>query len=449
MRILFTPAGDTDPVRGYHDGAILHILRHYDVDRVILFLTADMEKKEEDMACYTKGIHSVSPQTSISCIKSGITEPQRYESLTVMQADFAKAYEENPGAEWLLNVSSGTPQIKTVMALLALDYPKAKAIQVHSPEKSSNHGNHPCRTSEELVEMLDCNEDNEEGAPNRCDEPPLLLLKRHGISMQIESLVRNYEYAGAYELVRLNPTLFSGDTKKLLQHAMYRRDLLWRQANKVISQYKGKPLIASPDDFSEYFQVMELRERKRQYPEFVVKLSPVLVELGIKYMEKLTCFHMDDCCEKRRNKKYYVKRYLLNRQYPKLLAYLETQLRNTFRDGPLYFNTIVHICEYLQNNDLKGNSRHERITHIFTCLRVVEERTRNLVAHEITNLDDDSIQKATAESWDKSPGIPGGLRAKDIITLLHEAARLITGKDIPWTYDSLNDKIIESLRQRE
>lgn len=56
--------------------------------------------------------------------------------------------------------------------------------------------------------------------------------------MQIESLVRNYEYAGAYELVRLNPTLFSDTTKKMLHHAMYRRDLLWRQANKVISQYK-------------------------------------------------------------------------------------------------------------------------------------------------------------------------------------------------------------------
>lgn len=110
---------------------------------------------------------------------------------------------------------------------------------------------------------------------------------------------------------------------------------------------------------------------------------------------------------------------------------------------------MVMICEYLQNNDLKGNSGHERITRIFTCLRVVEERTRNLVAHEITNLDDELIQKATAESWDKSPGIPGGLRAKDIISLLHEAARLIMGRDIPWTYDSLNDKIIESLRQSE
>lgn len=445
MRILFTPAGDTDPVRGYRDGAILHILRHYEVDKVILFLTKEMEEKEEKMGCYTKGIYSVSPKVSITLIKSSITNPDDYESLTVIQDDFARIYEENPEAEWLINVSSGTPQIKTVMALLALDYPKAKAIQVLSPEKKSNRGNPPCRTSEELVEMLDCNEDDQEDAPNRCQEPRLLLLKKHGVSMQIESLVKNYEYAGAYELVRLNPHLYSDMTKRLIQHAVYRRDLMWRQANKVISKYKEKPLITRPDDFSEYFQVMELRERKKQYPEFIVKLSPVLMELGIKYMEKLTCFHLADCCEKRRSVKYYVTRYALNRHYPKLLDYLETQLGNIFRDGPLYFSTIVRICEYLQHNELKGHKNHERITCIFSNLRVVEERTRNLVAHEITNLDDHLIQKTTAENWNNSLGIPGGLRAKDIISLLHEAVRLIMGRDIPWSYDNLNDKIIESL----
>lgn len=266
MRILFTPAGDTDPVRGYRDGAILHILRHYDVDKVIIFLTKEMEKKEENTGCYTKGVHLVSPDTSISFIKSGITNPNDYESLTAIQENFARMYAENSGVEWLLNVSSGTPQIKTVMTILALDYPEAKVIQVLSPAKKSNRENPPCRTSEDLVVMLECNEDNEQEAPNRCIEPPLLLLKKHGVSMQIESLVRNYEYAGAYELMRLNSSLFSGDTKKLLQHAMYRRELLWRRANKIISKYNGKPLIVRPDDFSEYFQVMELRERKKQYP---------------------------------------------------------------------------------------------------------------------------------------------------------------------------------------
>ena len=42
---------------------------------------------------------------------------------------------------------------------------------------------------------------------------------------------------------------------------------MWKEANKVIAQYEGKPLIEGAGDFSEYFQVMEMRQRKKQYPE--------------------------------------------------------------------------------------------------------------------------------------------------------------------------------------
>lgn len=287
MRILFTPAGDTDPVRGFHDGAILHILRHYPADKVILFLTKDMEEKESEMHCYTRGIASVAPDVTVEILRSGITEPQKYEKLTAIQDAFANAYDAHPEAEWLLNVSSGTPQIKTVMALLALDYPRTKAIQVSSPERKSNRDNKPCETADKHVEMLDCNLDAEPGAVNRCEEPPLLLLKRHSLLRQVTSLVRNYEYAGALQIVRQNKNCFSPISEKLLQHATLRRDLMWKEANKVIAQYEGKPLIEGAGDFSEYFQVMEMRQRKKQYPEFIVKLSPILASLGMQYIQKI------------------------------------------------------------------------------------------------------------------------------------------------------------------
>lgn len=113
MRILFTPAGDTDPVRGYHDGAILHILRHYKIDKVILALTKDMEEKEKTMGCYAKGIESVSPRTPLEYKLTGITEPHLFEPLTMVQDIFEEAYQAYPDAEWLVNISSGTPQLKS------------------------------------------------------------------------------------------------------------------------------------------------------------------------------------------------------------------------------------------------------------------------------------------------------------------------------------------------
>ncbi len=448
MRILFTPAGDTDPVRGFHDGAILHILRHYEVDKVILLLTKDMEAKEDAMGCYAKGIESVSPDTSLTYIRSGITEPQKFEALTGVQDAFAEAYEAYPDAEWLVNISSGTPQLKTVMALFALDYPRVKAIQVASPEKGSNRGNHPCRNAEELVEMLECNEDNEEGARNRCEEPPLFLLKRHGLIRQITSLVENYEYAGALQLLMQNRDCgFSEDTEKLLRHAVYRRDLMWREANKVISKYEGKPLMESPDDFTEYFRVMEMRARKKQYPEFIVKLSPVLMQLGMKYLRSLTRFDLDRCGYERGGV-FRLDRDKMNVAYPRLVSYIEGILGKSLRSDPIYFSSIVWICEYLNANEYKGDKRHENVTGIFEKLRLAEEKTRNLVAHEITNLSDAKIQELTKLSAQNSSGIPGGLTTDDIRKLLRDAARVIRGQDIKWNYDDLNGIIVSSLKKR-
>lgn len=443
MRILFTPAGDTDSVRNFHDGAILHILRHYPADKVILFLTKDMEEKEDGMHWYTRGIARVAPDVPVEILRSGITEPQKYEKLTAMQDAFARAYDAHPEAEWLLNVSSGTPQIKTVMALLALDYPRTKAIQVSSPERKSNRGNQPCRTVDELVEMLDCNEDAEPGAVNRCEEPPLLLLKRHGLLRQVTSLVRNYEYAGALQIVRQNKNCFSPISEKLLQHATLRRDLMWKEANKVIAQYEGKPLIEGAGDFSEYFQVMEMRQRKKQYPEFIVKLSPVLAYLGMRYIEKIPGFVLTEIGYRKKdragNQIFFIDRERMNQNWPGLVSYLEMNLRGMLRTGPIYFILIVLICEYLEEGKLRGDEKHSRITRLFKELRSVEESVRNPIAHEITNMNDEKLESLTKNAVGK------GLSSKEILQRLHEVTRLIRGSDIRWTYDELNDKIIKSL----
>ena len=40
--ILFSCLGSTDPVRGEHDGAMLHIARHYKPDRILWYMTKEM-----------------------------------------------------------------------------------------------------------------------------------------------------------------------------------------------------------------------------------------------------------------------------------------------------------------------------------------------------------------------------------------------------------------------
>lgn len=46
-RILFSCLGTTDPVRGEHDGPMLHILRHYRPERAMLILTPEIRELAE------------------------------------------------------------------------------------------------------------------------------------------------------------------------------------------------------------------------------------------------------------------------------------------------------------------------------------------------------------------------------------------------------------------
>ena len=453
MRVLFTPVGDTDPVRGYHDGGMLHILRHYaPVDRVFVFLTKEMEDKETESGCYTKGIQKVAPQCKIEFIRSGITEPHIYERLTVLQDVFQEKYEQYPNEEWLLNLSSGTPQIKSVMSLIGLDHPQVKAIQVFSPAEGSNNKSHPEKTPEMLEMLYHFNDDDDPSSSNRCNEPELSLLKKHSVKMQIISLVRNYEYEGALQLLIQNRSLFSDISEKLLRHAVHRRNLMWRDANKIISSYKGSPLISKAGDFEEFFRVMELRQRKKQLPEFIVKITPICTKLATDYAMSLAqrmLFDLNACSEICRDEdgsiRYVLKREKIGRHNNMLLEHLNRKYKGGFKDSDLSISNMAYICEWIINSGISSNRRDIEIKKIFARLSIVSENIRNKVAHKIVMNLTENIIREWSKGKERSGIADTGLDSRDILNYLHRASDLIRGQKFQWDYDELNNSIIDSL----
>ena len=455
MRILFTPVGDTDPVRGYHDGGMLHILRHYaPVDRIFVFLTKEMEDKEAESECYTKGIQKVAPQCKIEFIRSGITEPHIYERLTVLQDVFHEKYEQYPDEEWLLNLSSGTPQMKSVMSLIGLDHPQVKAIQVFSPAKGSNNKSHPEKTPEMLEMLYHFNDDDDPSSSNRCNEPELSLLKKHSVKMQIISLVNNYEYEGALQLLKQNRSLFSDISEKLLKHAVHRRNLMWRDANKIISSYKGNPLISKAGDFEEFFRVMELRQRKKQLYEFIVKTTPICTKLATDYaisLEQRTLFDLNACSEIRRDEdgdvRYVLKREKIGRYNNTLLEHLNHKYKRSggFKDSDLSISNMAYICEWIINSGISSNGRDIEIKKIFVRLSIVSENIRNKVAHKIVMNLTENIIREWSKGKERSGIADAGLDSRDILNYLHRASDLIRGQKFQWDYGELNNSIIDSL----
>lgn len=429
MSILFTPAGDTDPIRDCHDGAILHIIRTYKPSMVRIFLSADMTEKEEKRKIYSKAIEYNAPDCKVEFIKTAITDVHLMENLIPLASEFMKLRQEYPEEEIILNISSGTPQMKTIMSILATDFDDVRAIQVDSPSKASNREIHATQDSEDIDAVIENNFDNEPDYNCRCHEAPLTVLRRYSIKQQLVSLVNSYEYSAAFALYKKNKQLFNDEVGKLLEHADLRSKLQYDEAFKI----KGTPLNNDKEikPLNEFFMVMELRQKKGELSEFIVKITPFLYDLTKYYFQHILNFSFDRICNKSGNK-WRISKDKIKEISPQLFTHLNNKYDGGFKDGvELSFSNMLNILHGLSIPD-------NELLEALDKLRIVEARHRNKIAHNIVNITEQVLR--TTEP---------NLNSLQIMHLLHKVFTCVMkGKIYKRNiYDDLNKEIISSLEK--
>lgn len=382
-KILFSPLGDTDPVRGCYDGAMLHILRHYKAVRVVLFYTQDMEEKERRDHRYTRAIQRLAPHCAIEEIFTGIRDAHLYESFSkVLPQEVLRLRETYPEHTLLLNLSSGTPQMKTVLAMLAADTEGCVGVQVSSPARRSNRRNEATQDAEDIDALLENNFDDEEGAENRCEEPPLGIFRYYAERSRILSLTASYEYAAALKIAHRS-ALVPIETKQLLRHAAKRSMLLTEEAKESLREYNGKklfPFDRKTESLVEYFLLMQIDQETGRLSNLMLRMIPFLYEFLRDYTNKNVKLPLRALCDKR-----YLSREKLAAQEPELLAYLNRELGG-YRDTELSFYLLYLCCVYAG----KVQRVHDAALHT-ALLAALEKITpvrklRNDVAHEMTNV---------------------------------------------------------------
>ena len=70
--ILIAAVGRTDPIRGEHDGPILHIVRHYRPEAVILILSEEIGKEEAEYHHNETAIHLLDKDCKVEPIQTEI-----------------------------------------------------------------------------------------------------------------------------------------------------------------------------------------------------------------------------------------------------------------------------------------------------------------------------------------------------------------------------------------
>lgn len=415
--VLFTCVGTTDPVRGYRDGSMLHIMRHYRPKKVYVFLTEEMGKDEEKDHRYSKAIqyakeHWENYDVAHTLVYSHVVNPQDLDVVAKPLYDcFDRILQENPESEILINLSSGTPQMKTILSMIAMDgsIRTIKGIQVASPEGKSGTTERTNKDDYAVEEELECNEDEEPSAPNRCTEPKLSSIERDRTRAQVRKLIEQRDY---HALASFS-TKLPASIQTLAKHLALRNDLQSKEAENLsreIEQNLGIDLYPHQGNFkdakgkqykelSEYYLLLRNLERTQRYSEFVLRLNPFVTEM-LQYI-------LQDCLPEHAKGvivTFYVEKVkrvkfrgsVLHDVMPDVAAELETECRFTLDDRDFGMRVGVPLLRKICQNKVP-----DFVLETLIACEQLNNDQRNLLAHQLHAITEKDIEKFCIDSQGK------------------------------------------------
>ena len=347
MKVLISAVGNTDPIRNFHDGALVHIARRYRPDKIIIVFSEELIRKKDDIEKVVRSIDSeylpeiVYHEPIILNNEVHIFDTMFEQFDAIIREYYTK------DDEFILNLSSGTPQIKSALFVLnRLSEINVKAVQVPSPEKKSNAGvRHD--DSEDIDVLIDTNMDNKQDYVDRTIEDTSDKFKQGLIKKTLRDFIKKYDYKASLEIANQLPD-FSGlkDCRKKLQDivdSLDRQDIPQLLQKKKWSEEQKKVLNA--------YLTIDLQKERGNFSEGLIRIK------------NLTEFILED--------------YIGNR-YPEFLD-------NYVNESEKYYLGIQDYNKILQ---IKDRTLYDKIKPI---LRI--NKTRNTVAHRLDSIKAEDLKQ--------------------------------------------------------
>lgn len=477
--MLFSPVGGTDPISNsnYHDGSLLHICRIYKPKIVILYMSSEVFEQHEtpgdDRFRYALNklaekqgrtnywiedlnIETIKEQFdavkgSYDTIFAVIRRPElkdvhkmdffydEYSKIIANLVDYKKRIQKS-NMEFILNISSGTPAMKSSLFTIgAINTYSCKSIQVSTPDKKMNEHDHKNYDVETLWGLNPDNETEFEGL-GRCEEVEIsniMLLKYETI---IKEQLKNYNYAAAYELSKIEEIAEKTlRYQALLKLAYLRQQLKYPQAIRLDNEHKFGIFKSMDENHREYFEyalISDLKLQKGEFDDFLRSLTPLIAWIFEKILEKSCHINLEDFCDKEEKEDDKIR-----------LRWSEKKLKGTKLDEVL--NKSSDKNNQVYGKDVYSSNLVALITNfssdkaLVTLVKNIRkvEQSRNKVAHSLVSLTAEDIKKSTK------------FRPEEIMDMIKEAMHYagldFTGKDKRWkAYDDMNKKIMEVIENR-
>ena len=346
MKVLISAVGDTDPIRNFHDGALVHIARKYRPEKIIIVFSERTISKKDDIEKVIRSIDSeylpeiVYHEPIILNNEVHIFDTMYDQFESIIQQYYTK------DDELLLNLSSATPQVKAALFIInRLSEINVKAIQVPTPVNDSNE-NVPHDNVEDIDILIDTNEDNVEDFVDRTLEDESEKFLHALMKKTIRDFIKKYDYKASLELANQLPD-FPGlkDFRKKLQDivdSLDRQDIPQLLQKKKWSEEQKKVLNA--------YLTIDLQKERGNFSEGLIRiknLTEFILEgyIGNRYPEFLDNYVNE-------SEKYY----LGIQDYNKILKIKDRTLYDKIK--PILRinktrNTVAHRLDSIKAEDLK------------------------------------------------------------------------------------------------
>lgn len=443
MKVLFSPIGMTDPVsqKNLNEGSLLNICRFYEPDKIYLYMSKEVmefhEKDDRYIKCLERVYKYLGKNFEYEIIdRSELKEVQIFDFFYKEYRDILyRIHEENPGAKILLNVSSGTPAMKSALFVLCalFNFPMTP-VQVSTPEKKSNS------ESEEnpLDDFLGLIDEIMTEPEVYGDRTEIALKENLNFELSkdiIKNHLKKYNYSAAFEVAQVTRQFLSGKSYHLIAAAFYRINLNRDGVEKNLKVVSDKFDYYETAQLKlvEYILYLSVNVKRNMLLEFIRGISPVLDSLFKKAFEVETRIDLDNYLTYKDGKVTWNKKKLLSDDNGKKILYA---LNNSY-NGFNFINTASsdNFLKLMESEEFEISERN--ITKRAEELRDIEREGRNKAAHQIVSIDDDFLKRETGYT---------SYEILNKITAFVEDIKLGVKKEHWDSYEIMNEKIIESLK---
>ena len=286
------------------------------------------------------------------------------------------------------------------------------------------------KSGKHVETLWELNEDNQKNFENRCKEvacPTLSLIKQEEI---IKKHLQAYDYAAAVEVASILPAHATDRYMPLLNMAQARILLDYNKAQKIEKQCGIHCFPVQSGNETKYFEYalnLDIKLRRKEYVDFIRGITPIIVDMLELIIKADMGINIDDYC----TTVYGVRKWDRNKLAgTDILVALQKDFKNFDYKNVYSVHLVGIINELSSNTDLKK---------MVQDLRIVEEKIRNLAAHEIISITDETIKMKT------------GFTSKTIMDKLKKCF-LYSGIKIKkeyWnSYDDMNTMIIAAMDDR-